>query len=198
LYQTREQYPNLPADYQSSTAPSRPGWEGRAQFWRKWSGERRIEIAPGFHASFSHLEGQSIASRSFSVDWLVAPMRHWELTGAFYHGQNLANIGGASVGLTLLASNQLTAVHQNMGWAQSSWQIAPRLKLNAFTGVQANRAADLTGTALRTNFAWGGNLMYRLAPNVITSFEVLQLRTDYLSTGLRLHDHYDLALAYLF
>jgi hypothetical protein len=40
--------------------------------------------------------------------------------------------------------------------------------------------------------------MYHLAPNVITSLEAMQLRTNYMNTGIRINDHYDLAIAYLF
>jgi len=44
----------------------------------------------------------------------------------------------------------------------------------------------------------GGNFYYHLAPNVITSFEVMRTRTRYLGPGLRWNNHYDLAFAYLF
>ncbi len=198
LYQTRELYGNLPANYQSAIAPSRPGWESRAEYWKKWNDSRRFELASGFHESTTHYNGESLPSRAYSFDWLLAPLPHWEITGAFYQGQNLTNIGAGGPGLSLLPGNELLAVHQTAGWVQTSWQILPRLKFNAFSGEQANRASDLANAALHRNLAWGGNFMYHLAPNVITSFEALQLRTDYLNTGVRLHNHYDIALAYLF
>jgi hypothetical protein len=40
--------------------------------------------------------------------------------------------------------------------------------------------------------------VYKLAPNILAAFEASQTRTDYISSGLRLNNHYDLALAYLF
>jgi hypothetical protein len=40
--------------------------------------------------------------------------------------------------------------------------------------------------------------MYRLAPNVILSLEALQVRTNYIGSGIRLNNHYDLAVAYQF
>jgi len=40
--------------------------------------------------------------------------------------------------------------------------------------------------------------MYKLAPNVITAFELSQLRTMYFGLGDRLNNHYDLAIGYLF
>jgi hypothetical protein len=197
VYETREQNTNLPPSYQTATPPNRPGYEGRAEFWFKW-GDRRLQIAPGIHASITHIQGVSLDSRAYSVDWLFAPASHWEITGAFYNGQNLNTIGGGQPSISLLPGNELVPVHLNQGWVQSSWQILPRLKLNAFFGEQSNRAADLVNGALQSNMGWGGNVMYRLAPNVITSFEALQLRTQYLNNGTRLNNHYDLALAYLF
>ena len=40
--------------------------------------------------------------------------------------------------------------------------------------------------------------MYKLAPNVIAALEAAHTRTGYLPSLLRLNNHYDLALAYLF
>jgi hypothetical protein len=45
---------------------------------------------------------------------------------------------------------------------------------------------------------YGANLFYRLAPNVLLGAEVSQARTTYIDSKLRLNNHYDLALAYLF
>jgi hypothetical protein len=197
LYQTRESFSNLPLAYQNSVEASRPGWEGRAEYWKKWGKDRRIEVASGFHSSFSKVAGVSITSDTVSFDWLVAPLPRCEITGAFYRGQNLSSIGGGS-GISLLPEGTLVGIHQTSGWVQSSFRLTPRLKLNAFAGEQSDRPADLTGAALRSNLAWGGNLMYHIAPNVIASLEAMQLRTKYLNTGLRLTEHYDLAIAYLF
>ena len=45
---------------------------------------------------------------------------------------------------------------------------------------------------------FGGNLYFRIAPNVLMGPEISQLRTVYLGQGTRRNNHYDLALAYLF
>lgn len=196
-YQTKESYANLPAAYQNATEAARPGWEGRAEYWRKWGAHQRLEIASGFHASWSKVEGASIPSDAVSFDWLFDPLPRWEITGAFYAGQNLSSIGGGA-GITLLGNGTLVAVHQNSGWVQTSFRLTSRLKLNGFAGDQSERPGDLAGGSMRSNLAWGGNLMYHLAPNVITSLEAMQLRTNYMNTGIRINDHYDLAIAYLF
>jgi hypothetical protein len=197
IYQTKESLTNLPADYQTSTQASRPGWEGRVEYWKKWGAAQKLEIASGFHSSFSKVEDTTIASDALSFDWLVDPLPRWELTGAFYRGQNLGTIGGGS-GITLFPNGMLTGIHQTSGWVQNSFRLTPRLKLNGFAGEQSDRPSDLLNAALRSNLAWGGNLMYHIAPNVITSIEAMQVRTKYMNTGLRINDHYDLAIAYLF
>jgi hypothetical protein len=132
-----------------------------------------------------------------SFDWLVDPLPRVEITGAFYRGQNLSTIGGGS-GITLFGNDTLAGIHQVSGWIQTSYRLTPRLKLNGFAGEQSDRPGDLANAALRSNLAWGGNLMFHLAPNVIASLEALQLRTKFLNSGLRINDHYDLAIAYLF
>jgi len=48
------------------------------------------------------------------------------------------------------------------------------------------------------NQSYAANFMYRLAPNVILSFESGQVRTDYFGTGNRLNNRHDLGFAYLF
>jgi hypothetical protein len=66
VYETNESYEGQPS-------PPRPGIEGRFEFWAQ-SGDRRIEIAPGFHTSDSHAMGQTVPSRIFTVDWLLRPL----------------------------------------------------------------------------------------------------------------------------
>jgi hypothetical protein len=48
------------------------------------------------------------------------------------------------------------------------------------------------------NFSYAGNLMYRISPNVIISFEALQARTRLQSEPEQVRNRYDLAFAYLF
>jgi hypothetical protein len=48
------------------------------------------------------------------------------------------------------------------------------------------------------NLLFGGNLYFRVAPNVLFGPEISQTRTFYLGQGLRMNNHYDMALAYLF
>ena len=98
VYQTSESYAFVPTDYVVSAA--RPALEGRFEFWHQFGGDRRIEIAPGFHVSESHIEGTSVPSRVASIDWLIRPLRILDFTGTFFSGENTAVLGGLRQGIS--------------------------------------------------------------------------------------------------
>jgi hypothetical protein len=188
--------------YQQSTVapePARPGLEGRFEFYHSF-GEQdgpRIEIAPGFHTSITHVAGYSVPSNLFSLDWFTNPVSKLEFTGAFFSGQNVAPLGGLE-GFTILPTGIAIPVHSQGGWSQLTFLATPRLSFHFFSGLENGRTADLASYAIRRNWLYGANLFYRLAPNVLAGAEVSQARTNYIDSSLRLNNHYDLALAYLF
>jgi hypothetical protein len=65
-------------------------------------------------------------------------------------------------------------------------------------GMHDGRNRDLVSGDIAANHSYGGNIFFHLAPSVILSLETMQTRTHYLGSGLRLNNHYDLAIAYLF
>ncbi|MDQ6698761.1 MAG: hypothetical protein M3Z36_01090 [Acidobacteriota bacterium] len=197
-YQTSETSANPPAVFASTLERSRPGLEGRFEIWRKFEGGRRIEIAPGFHASDTHVVGVTVPSRAFSIDWLIQPFEKLEFSGAFYREENLANLGTIRQGFTILGPGSAIAIRGAGGWAQLSYVATKRLTFNLFDGQHDDNVHDLRGNGIDKNRNYGANLIYRLAPNVLFSFEGSQVRTRYVSSGTRLNNHYDLALAYLF
>ena len=89
-------------------------------------------------------------------------------------------------------------VHSQGEWGQIAIFPASRLSLHIYAGEQHDRAADLAPNFVNRNFVYAGNFTYKLAPNVLAAFEASQARTQYLGGVLRLNNHYDLALAYLF
>jgi hypothetical protein len=197
VMQTRE---NGPYNSQAMfTERSRPGLEGRFEVYRRWSGERKIEIAPGFHTSTSHVGGQSAPSNLFSLDWIIAPHARFDFSGAFYTGQNLAHLGTGAIRQGLASyDGELESIHTVGGWGQLTARASSRLAFHFFTGQLDDRNSQLRRGALGKNLVFGSNFFYNLAPNVIVSVEASQTRSVFLGTGLRLNNHYDLALAYLF
>ena len=185
--------------------PARPGLEGRFEFYHRFQGGSqdssadapRVEIAPGFHTSVTHVAGTSVPSNLFSLDWFANPVSKLEFTGAFFSGQNVAPVGGVE-GFTILPSGVAIPVHSQGGWGQLTLLATPRLSFHFFSGLENGRTADLEAYAIGRNWLYGANLFYRLAPNVLLGAEVSQARTAYIDSSLRLNNHYDLALAYLF
>jgi hypothetical protein len=197
--QTREIGPYAGSDSGTSVEPARPGVEGRFEFFHNFDDERRVEIAPGFHASTTHAGGASIPSSLFSLDWFFNPWRRVEFTGAFYTGQNVAHLGtgGIRQGYSVYGG-YADAIKSRGGWGQVTIHALRRVDLHLFTGQHDDRNAQLVRGSIGKNLALGGNVFYRLAPNVILALEGSQFRTSYIGQGVRINNHYDLALAYLF
>jgi hypothetical protein len=175
----------------------RPAYEGRFNFYTGGD-HHRFEIAPGFHFSQSHILGQSAPSKLGTLDWLVKPSELFEFTGAFFKGENASGLGGLRQGFTVLPSGSVIPVHATGSWGQIALFPAPRLSMHFYGGLESDRASDLPANSARRNLIYAGNLIYKLAPNVLAAFEVSQNRTAYTIAGKRLNNHYDLALAYLF
>ncbi|HTD43475.1 MAG TPA: hypothetical protein VK687_04805 [Bryobacteraceae bacterium] len=198
VYQTSEPASSVPAEYQASFSAARPALEGRFEFWRKFGSGGRVEIAPGFHVNQTHVGGVSIPSDLFTIDWMIQPVSKLQFTGMFFQGENTAGIGGLPQGFTIKRDSIFQAVGAAGGWAQLSFLATKRLTLNAYSGQESDRAANLLAGQITRNFAYAGNGIYHLASNVLFSLEAAQVRTTYLGFPQRLVNHYDLALAYLF
>ena len=198
VIQTREMGPyagSLPA---ATVEAARPGLEGHFEFFHRFDDERRIEIAPGFHVSTTHVVGYSVPSRVVSLDWFVNPFEWLEFTGAYYRGENVAPLGSGYRQGFGIYPGEAEAVHSQGGWGQITVHAARRVDLHFFSGQQDDRPADLLAGNIGKNLVFGGNLFFRLAPNLILAPETAQLRTLYLGQGTRINNHYDLALAYYF
>jgi hypothetical protein len=197
VYETTESYnAALPAEYSATLERSRPAYQGRLEFFHG-NDRRRIEIAPGFSLSATHVAGESVQSRIASLDWLIRPFPLLEFSGEAFNGQDVAGLG-ALPGFTILPSEAVIPVHSHGEWGQIALFPLPKLSLHFYTGEQFNRPTDLLPSGIQRNFVYAGNLMYKLAPNVLAALEASQTRTEYLGSLLRLNNHYDLALAYLF
>ncbi|MDP9169723.1 MAG: hypothetical protein M3N54_03830 [Acidobacteriota bacterium] len=198
VYQTEEVYPgSAPAAFAASLERWRPAWQGRVLFYKNLEG-KRFEIAPGFSFSESHVAGTSVASQVQTLDWLAQPSKYIEITGAAFHGRNAAGLGSLRQSFTVLPSGAVLPVRVNGGWGQVALFPGARLSAHFFGGGEWDRGPSLPGTYVSRNLSYAGNLIYKLAPNVLAALELSQLRTTYVAPGTRLNNHYDLAIAYLF
>ena len=198
VIQTNEASTPVPSELTASLQRSRPGYEGRFEFWAGSSDGPRLEFAPGFHASATHVGGLSIPSRVYSIDWLARPIPRLEFTGTYFAGENVTPLGALRQGFTVFSNADIRAVHTRSGWGQLAFKVTPRWTINLFSGQQDDRNSDLLDGAIGKNVLWGWNTAYQLAPNFIVALEGTNIRTTYLGSGTRQVNHYDLAFAYLF
>ncbi len=198
VYETSEPVSSAGNEYASTLSSSRPAAQGRFEFWRSFGTAGRIEIAPGFHTSETHVANVSVPSRLFTIDWLIQPISRVKITGMFFQGENTAGLGGLRQGFTVFGGGDVRVVHAAGGWSQVTFQVTPRLAFHAYAGQESDQAADLLTGLISRNFLYAGNAIYRLGSNVLLGFETSQVRTTYVGIQNRVNDHYDLSLAYLF
>jgi hypothetical protein len=195
VVQTREIGP-----YEGTVTPeaARPGAEGRFNFHHSFDDDRRVEFATGFHTSTTHAAGFSIPSSLYSFDWFFNPVKRVEFTGVFYSGQNVAHLGSGTRQGFAVYGHYAHPIDSTGGWGQITLHTLPRLDFHFFTGQVDDANRGLGTGAIGKNLLYGGNLYFRIAPNVIVGLESTQLRTMYIGQGVRINNHYDLAFAYLF
>ncbi|MGI8742824.1 MAG: hypothetical protein ACR2NN_09690 [Bryobacteraceae bacterium] len=198
VYETSEPNMNAPAEYVSTLSQSRPGLEGRFELSHGFGEGKKIEVAPGFHISKTHVLGLSLPSKLFTLDWSVQPISKIEFSGTYFNGENAAGVGGLRQGFTVINRYRAIPVGAWGGWAQLSWIATQRLSFNTYAGQESDRASDLLSGGITRNRAYAANLIYRIGQNVLAGLEASQVRTTYLGSGNRLNNHYDLGLAYLF
>lgn len=198
LMQTAENYQMTSAEYSDYVEQARPALEGRFAFRHKFDDVRRVEFAPGFHISSTHVAGKSVASHIASFDWRIVPSSRVGFSGTVYNGQNVASLGALGNGFTLLRSGAVRPVHSSGGWVQLSFPLTKRLTFNVFSGLEDDRVTYANPYYVARNFTYASNLMYHLGPNVVIGLEGLQMRTRSFSGIREIHNHYDLALGYLF
>ena len=187
-----------PYDGTATAEAARPAAEGRLNFHHKLDDQRKMEIAAGFHTSTTHAGGYSIPSDLFAMDWFFNPWKAVEFSGAFYTGENVAHLGSGTKQGFVVYKHFADAVESRGGWGQLTLHALPRLDFHLFTGQVDDANHDLGVGSIGKNLLFGGNAYFRLAPNVLMGIEASQVRTMYVGQRVRINNHYDLALAYLF
>jgi hypothetical protein len=177
---------------------ARPALEGRFNFVHRLDDERRLEMAVGFHTSTTHAAGASIPSNLISLDWFFNPWKRVEFNGVFYSGTNVAHLGSGTRQGFGAYGRYVYGIGSRGGWGQLTVHAAPRWDFHFFNGQVDDANEHLVNGAIGKNLLYGGNVYFKIAPNVITSFETTQVRTMYIGQGLRINNHYDFALAYFF
>jgi hypothetical protein len=197
LVQTSEESGFDFATNRLSSERRRPGLQGRFEIAAGTAGERRVEVAPGFHLSESNVSGQNYRSDVVSVDWLLTPFSKLNWTGLAWTGQNVHHFGAYRQSFALV-NGVLRPVHSRGGWTQVSVPFTSRFSLNVFGGLHDDRNEDIAANGIAVNRSGAVNVMYRLAPHITLSLEAMKQRTTFRDIGNRSNNRYDLSIAYLF
>lgn len=195
LLQTNEDSAGNPGTL--SVERRRPAIEGRLELAHEFDTNRRLEIAPSFHVSTSHVGPFSLPSRVYAVDWFANPVRLLEFSGIVYTGENLHHFGAYRQGYVVTPTSART-VHSSGGWAQLSVPFHPRISLNLIAGTMDDRNRDLAAAMIASNRNAAANLLFRIAPNILVALEAMQIRSHYLTGGIVKNPRYDLSIAYQF
>ncbi|HYZ83290.1 MAG TPA: hypothetical protein VE621_02760, partial [Bryobacteraceae bacterium] len=185
VMQTSEGGATVPQAFAPTLERARPALQGRFELKHK-----RLEIAPGFHWSRTHVAGTSLPSVLGSVDWFYSPWSKLEFTGLLYTASNIANLGTLRQGFTIFGPGDAAAVRSRGGWAQLALLPTSRLSFHFFAGQQDDNNGDIQHRGFSRNLAYAGNVMYRVSTNFIVAFERGEVRTTYLPGGLRRNGRY--------
>jgi hypothetical protein len=196
VMQTNEDSTGAPANLLNNRR--RPGLELRGAVGHTFGGDRSFEIGVGGHFSQSRVGVQSLPSRIVSIDWMVHPMPKLSVSGTFFDGENVHHLGALRQSFRIAANGVISTVHSTGGWGQVSVAATNRVTFNSFAGVHNDRDSDLARGQNGLNRSGGANVMYKMAPNVVLSFEGMQIRSNYVGTANRRMNRYDLSIAYLF
>lgn len=198
VFQMEETAAIVPPQFAGSLEPARPAFQGRFEIAHLRSNGVGIEIAPGVHAATSHIAGAGVPSRLFSVDWLIRPVEKIEFTGMFFRGRNLAGLGALRQSFQIIEPGVVNPVRSMGGWGQLTFLATDRVTFNLLGGQHDDRDRDLPHGGFGKNQSYGANVMVRIAPNVIISFQSLRTWTTYVGEGTRRNTSHDLGVAYLF
>ncbi|MBV8572632.1 MAG: hypothetical protein JO319_18585 [Acidobacteriaceae bacterium] len=178
--------------------PDRPAAQATAQLEHDWGEQSKFVLGVAGDASASHVLGQSVPSRVISVNFLIKPLPWLEISGTALRGKNFANLGGFPGGVTISEYQSIIPIRGSAGWLQAAFPVTKRLTFDLYGGAQANDARDLNPYGVIRNQTFAGNVLYRIAPNVVLGFEGATNHTEYLNALSFWTTRYDATVAYLF
>lgn len=198
VLETNESYSAAYLPGNAYIQPARPAIQGRFELQHQWTEDTRIAVGFAAHASESHILGQTVPSRVFSIDALYKPLQKLELSGTIFYGKNFANLGGEPPGVSVLPNGMVIPIRGGAGWVQVALPVTSRLTFDVWAGRQANNGDDLTSGEIFRTLSYAGNILYRLSPNVIIGFEGGRDELENYDLHQLLTNRYDATVAYLF
>ena len=192
-----------------------PGYEGR--FAYEWGNqERPYEIGgSGYYTrqlyyGNSTTESQPLDFWAGTADWRLPLANVAELSGEFYRGRGIGDLGGGAFKNVVKEYDSAYASGLNAtgGWTQLKFRVTPALEANAFFGEDSARARDVRNQApvanaspyfyLVRNQSTGVNLIYRPKTYLLFAGEYRYLQSWYIYGSAKEAQTLDLTVGYLF
>lgn len=190
-----------------------PGYEARTA-WEWGDKARPFELAAnGYYTRQLFYGNEKLDFWAGTADWRFPVVKPFEISGEFYRGRGIGDIGGGTFKNIVTAYDQYDNGQANPLDAEGGWtQVAARFRstaeLNAFFGVDSANAGEVReGTPivatspylyLIRNQSFGGNFILRPRTYLVLSAEYRGLRSSYLYGPVRAAQNMTLSMGYIF
>lgn len=166
----------------------RPAIQGRLG-WSRWNHESGdgLEIGVSGHTGSERYVTGSVPSRAAAVDF-DARVGHFGFSGEWFIGENIDAFGGS-------VSQRAKSLG---GFLEARLAASQKLDFNLGFGTDQLINRDSFPAPLARNPSFFSNVIYRLTPEVATSFEYRWLSTVPAQGAKRQNNHFGIVLAYSF
>jgi len=192
-----------------------PGYEGRIAY--QWGDERRpYEIgANGYYTrqlyyGTTQSMNQALDFWAGTADWRVPLPRIAELSGEFYRGRGIGDLGGGAFKNVVKenGAEYASGLDATGGWAQLKSHLTSTLEVNAFFGEDSAEASEVRNQApvaspspylyLIRNQSAAANIIFRPKTFLVFAGEYRYLRSWYVYGSPKEAQTLDLTMGYLF
>jgi hypothetical protein len=187
-----------------------PGYEARTA-WEWGEKSRPFELgANSYYTRQSFYGDEKLDFWAGTADWRFPLVKPLELSGEFYRGRGIGDLGGGAFKNIVTGYNNglSKALDDEGGWAQVATSFGPTSQLNAFFGLDSAYAAEVReGTPVVTtspylylvrNQSFGGNFIFRPRTYLVFSAEYRGLRSWYTYGPVRAAQSVTLSTGYIF
>jgi len=174
--------------------PAQPGYATRVAWSYNGSEERPLTLGIGaYYSREDRGAGRTEDGWAGTADWLVPLGGRFTLSGEFYRGRAIGNLGAAQ-GRSLVfsgpesdPSSSMTGINSTGGWAQLAFKATSTIEFNAAYGEDRPSLRDLfrfnATPMISRNRTQLYNVIYRPRTNLVFSLEYRQFRTWRIDTS---------------
>jgi hypothetical protein len=186
-----------------------PGYEARTA-WEWGEKTRPFELAAnGYYTRQLFYGNEKFDFWAGTADWRFPVVKPIEISGEFYRGRGIGDLGGGTFKNIVTAYNngQAKSLDAEGGWTQVAARFSSTAELNAFFGIDsayANEVREGIPVAsspylyLIRNQSFGGNLILRPRTYLVLSAEYRGLRSWYVFGPVQAAQNMTLSMGYIF